>query len=81
MADKTAARTRAETHFSASEARDHLVKSELAKERIAFDERTIKLRALRKTREAEEATEKARLAALAPPKPAKKTLKPRVKKP
>ena len=32
MADKTAARTRAETHFSASEARDQLVKTELAKE-------------------------------------------------
>ncbi len=81
MADKTAARTRAETHFSASEARDQLVKTELAKERIAFDDRTIKLRALRKARDEEEATEKARLAALAPPKAAKKPAKPRVKKP
>jgi len=80
MADKTAARTRAETHFSASEARDALVKTELAKERIAFDDRTVKLRALRKARDEAEATEKARLAALAPPKAAKKPVKPRVKK-
>ena len=81
MADKTAARTRAETHFSASEARDQLVKTELAKERIAFEDRTIKLKAMRLARDAEEATEKARLAALAPPKAAKKPAKPRAKKP
>jgi hypothetical protein len=81
MADKTAARTRAETHFSASEARDALVKTELAKERIAFDDRTVKLKALRMARDAQEATEKARLDALAPPKPARKPVKPRVKKP
>ena len=81
MADKTAARTRAETHFSASEARDQLVKTELAKERIAFEDRTIKLKAMRLARDAEEATEKARLAALAPPNAAKKPAKPRAKKP
>jgi len=81
MADKSAARTRAETHFSASEARDALVKTELAKERIAFDDRTVKLRALRQARDAQEASEKARLAALAPPKPAKKPVKARMKKP
>ena len=80
MADKTAARTRAETHFSASEARDLLVKTELAKERIAFDARTVKLKAMRLAHEAEKAEEKARLAA-ASPKPAKKPVKPRVKKP
>ena len=55
MADKTAARTRAETHFSASEARDALVKTELAKERIAFDDRTVKLKALRLARDQAEA--------------------------
>jgi hypothetical protein len=80
MADKTAARTRAETHFSASEARDQLVKTELAKERIAFDDRTVKLKAMRLAREAEEAAEKARIAASAPPKAPKKPAKPKVKK-
>jgi hypothetical protein len=79
MADKTAARTRAETHFSAAEARDALVKTELAKERIAFDDRTVKLKALRLAREAEEATEKARVKAAAPPKAVRKPAKARVK--
>jgi hypothetical protein len=59
MADKTTARSRADTHFSAAEARDQLVKTELAKERIAFDDRTVKLKALRLAREAEEAAAKA----------------------
>jgi hypothetical protein len=58
MADKTAARTRAEAHFSAAEARYLLVKTELAKQRIAFDDRTEKLKALRLAREAEEAAAK-----------------------
>ena len=40
MADKSAARTRAETHFSASEQRDAMVKDQLAKESAAFDART-----------------------------------------
>ena len=80
MADKTAARTRAETHFSASEARDALVKTELAKERIAFDDRTVKLKALRLARDAAEAAEKARLTRWRRPSRRKKPVKPRAKK-
>jgi hypothetical protein len=75
MADKTAARTRAETHFSAAEARDALVKMELAKERIAFDDRTVKLKALRLAREAEEAAAKAAAPVAAKEKKAAKVKK------
>ena len=72
MADKSAARTRAESHFSASEMRDALVKEEIAKERAATDAKTAKLRALRLAREAEEAVAKAAADAANPPKPKKK---------
>jgi hypothetical protein len=71
MADKNAARNRAETAFSASSVRDAAVKEEIAKERVAFDVRTQKLRALRLAREEEERAEKAAKDAANPPKPAK----------
>jgi hypothetical protein len=75
MADKfTAARTRAEAAFSASEQRDVLVKTEIAKERAATDAKTARLKALRLAKEAEEA---AALALNPPPPPAKKKAKTR----
>ena len=67
MADKNAARSRAETAFSASAVRDAQIKDEIAKERAAFDTRTAKLRALRLAREEEERAAKA----ANPPPPAK----------
>ena len=79
MADKSAARTRAETHFSASEQRDAMVKDQLAKESAAFDARTLKLRALRLAKEAEEAAAKAAHDLANPPKPQKAKAVTRVK--
>ena len=66
------ARRKANTHFTASEQRDALVKKELEQERHAFDTRTAKLRALRLAKEAADAEAAAKLAASLPPKPVKK---------
>ena len=66
------ARRKANTHFTASEQRDALVKKELEQERHAFDTRTAKLRALRLAKEAADADAAAKLAASLPPKPVKK---------
>ena len=71
MADKNAARNRAENAFSASSMRDAAVKEEIAKERVAFDVRTQKLRALRLAREEQERADKAAEDAAKPPKAAK----------
>jgi len=52
MADKiTAARSRAQKHFTASEQRDTLVRQMINSERAAVDARTDKLRALRLAKE------------------------------
>jgi len=76
MADKNAARSRAETAFSASAVRDQAVKDEIAKERVAFDVRTAKLKALRLAHEEQERAEKAAHDLANPPKPkARKTVK------
>ncbi len=69
---RDAARRKADNHFTATEQRDAMIKSDLAKERTAFDARTIKLRALRMAKEAADKEEADRLAALAPPKAKKK---------
>lgn len=66
------ARRKANTHFTASEQRDALVKKELEQERNAFDSRTAKLKALRLAKEAADAEAALILAASAPPKSAKK---------
>jgi hypothetical protein len=75
MADtstKSAARERAQNHFTASEQRDSAVKAMIAAENAARDANTAKLRALRLAKE-EADREAARLAALdAPPVVAKK---------
>jgi hypothetical protein len=54
--------------FTASEARDALVKKELEAERNAFEARTAKLRALRLAKEAADAALAVKLAAEAPAK-------------
>jgi hypothetical protein len=46
------ARRRAQTHFTASEQRDTLVRREIEKERAASNAKTAKLRALRLAKEA-----------------------------
>ena len=51
MNDKSPARSRADI-LSASQARDKLVKSEIAKERASLDAKTARLRALRLERDA-----------------------------
>jgi colicin import membrane protein len=56
------ARKKAQTHFTASEARDALVKQEIEKERLAVAAKTAKLRALRLAKEAQDAIDNARLA-------------------
>ena len=66
------ARRKANTHFTASEQRDAMVKKELEQERNAFDSRTAKLKALRLAKEAADAEIALKLAAAAPPKPVKK---------
>jgi colicin import membrane protein len=70
MADpiKDIARRKATTGFTASEARDALVKKEMEAERNAFAVKTAKLRALRLAKEAEDAAQARKLAAEAPPK-------------
>lgn len=56
--------------FTASEARDALVKKELEAERQAFEAKTAKLRALRLAKEAADAAQALKLAAEAPQKKA-----------
>jgi hypothetical protein len=67
MADKSAARTRAETHFTASEQRDALVKAQVEKERAATDAKTARLRALRLAKEESDRVAKAEHDAANPP--------------
>jgi hypothetical protein len=69
---RDSARRKANTHFTASEQRDALVKKELVQERYAFDNRTAKLKALRLAKEAADAEVALKLAASMPPKPVKK---------
>jgi hypothetical protein len=69
---RDSARRKANTHFTASEQRDALVKKELEQERNAFDNRTAKLKALRLAKEAADAEVALKLAASMPPKPVKK---------
>lgn len=69
---RDSARRKANTHFTASEQRDALVKKELEQERNAFDTRTAKLKALRLAKEAADAEEAVKLAASMPPKAPKK---------
>ena len=69
---RDSARRKANTHFTASEQRDAMVKKELAQERNAFDTRTAKLKALRLAKEAADAEIALKLAASQPAKPAKK---------
>ncbi len=71
MANKTAP-NRMQMAHSASEARDLMVKDAMAKERIATEAKTVRLKALRLAREAEEAAIEA-----AKPKPVPKAKKPR----
>ncbi|HEY0281133.1 MAG TPA: hypothetical protein VGC27_00745 [Rhizomicrobium sp.] len=62
--DKTdSARRRAQTHFTASEQRDTLVRREIEKERAASNAKTAKLKALRLAKEAVDKEEADRLAA------------------
>jgi hypothetical protein len=74
---KDIARKRHTTGFTASEARDALVKKELEAERNAFEAKTQKLRALRLAKEAADAAAAMKLAA---EQPAKKTAPVRKKK-
>ena len=69
---RDSARRKANTHFTASEQRDAMVKKELEQERNAFDSRTAKLKALRLAKEAADAEIALKLAASMPPKPVKK---------
>lgn len=62
------ARRKATTGFTASEARDALVKKELEMERAEFEAKTAKLRALRLAKEAADAEAAMKLAAEAPAK-------------
>jgi hypothetical protein len=71
MADKSAARSRAETLFTASEVRDSHVKAQILKERAATDAKTVRLRALRLAKEEEDRAAKAAFDAANPPKPRK----------
>jgi hypothetical protein len=81
MADltKDVARRKTGTTFTASEARDAMVKKALEAERNAFEAKTAKLRALRLAKEAADAEQAIKLAAEAPEKkpaaPRKKTVK------
>lgn len=52
--DHDAARRKAQSHFTASEQRDALVKHQIEKERTALAARTAKLRALRLAKEAQD---------------------------
>jgi hypothetical protein len=68
--ERDAARTKAQSHFQASEKRDQLVREEIARERAAVDAKTAKLRALRLAKEEED-----RVAAANAPAPVAKTKK------
>jgi hypothetical protein len=70
---RDAARRKAQTHFTASEQRDALVKQEIEKERAALAARTAKLKALRLAKEAEDKAEAEREALANPPKPKAKS--------
>jgi hypothetical protein len=76
---KDLARRKNSTGFTASEARDALVRKELEAERNAFEAKTQKLRALRLAKEAADAAAAVKLAAEHPAKKAaparKKTVK------
>ena len=77
---KDIARRKTGATFTASEARDALVKKALEAERHAFEAKTIKLRALRLAKEAADAELAIKLAAEAPekkPSPKKKSTKAR----
>jgi hypothetical protein len=76
---RDSARRKANTHFTASEQRDAMVKKELEQERNAFDSRTAKLKALRLAKEAADAEAARILAASQPPKAAKKKKAPATK--
>jgi hypothetical protein len=67
---KDPSRRRPGQTFTASEARDALVKRELEAERLAFEAKTAKLRALRLAKEAADAALAVKLAAEAPIKKA-----------
>jgi hypothetical protein len=69
--EREVARTRAQTHFQASERRDQLVREEINRERNATDAKTAKLRALRLAKEEEDRI----AAANAPPPEPKKPVK------
>jgi len=69
---RDSARRKANTHFTASEQRDAMVKKELEMERTAFDNRTAKLRALRLAKEAADQEAALKLAAEQPVKQVKK---------
>ena len=73
------ARRKANTHFTASEQRDAMVKKELEQERNAFDGRTAKLKALRLAKEAADAEVALKLAASQPKKPVRKKRAPAAK--
>ena len=80
MANETfsASRPKPGTTFTASEARDAMVKKELAAERAAFEAKTIKLRALRLAKEEEDRVAALKKAAEGPPpKPARKRATPK----
>jgi hypothetical protein len=64
--EREAARTKAQSHFQASEKRDQLVREEIARERAATDAKTAKLRALRMAKEEEERAVAANAPAPAP---------------
>lgn len=78
---KDIARRKTGATFTASEARDALVKKALEAERHAFEAKTAKLRALRLAKEAADAELAVKLAAEAPAKkpaaPKKKSVKAR----
>jgi len=63
--EREAARNRAQSHFQVAEKRDVLVREEIARERVATDAKTAKLRALRLAKE-----EADRIAVENAPKPA-----------
>ncbi|HEX4301393.1 MAG TPA: hypothetical protein VHZ78_01275 [Rhizomicrobium sp.] len=66
MAETDIARRKTGTTFTASEARDAMVKKALEAERNAFEVKTAKLRALRLAKEAADAAQAIKLAAEAP---------------
>ncbi len=66
MAEPDIARRKTGTTFTASEARDAMVKKALEAERNAFEAKTAKLRALRLAKEAADAAQAIKLAAEAP---------------